>query len=94
MDRDAHPDRLRFDLCVVLFLTHDQGIFARIEVRVLDAVVGIVDPFVVEAFQHVFVSRLFQRIDIVVRVERDDEVVLIVVQLYFLCIRQSIGENP
>ena len=60
MDRDAHPDRLRFDLCVVLFLTHDQGVFTRIEVRVLDAVVGIVDPFVVEAFQHVFVSRLFQ----------------------------------
>ena len=51
MDRDAHPDRLWFDLCVVLFLTHDQGVFARIEVRVLDAVVGIADPFVVDEFR-------------------------------------------
>lgn len=83
MDNDAHPDRLRFNLGIVLLLAYGQCIFSRTEVGVLDAVVVVADPFIVETFQHIFVGRFFQCVDIIVRVERDDQVVLVMAQIYF-----------
>ena len=84
MDMNVHLDGTRlFLIRGVLYFPDDERVLSGVQVRIENIVVFAGYPFLVETFQHVFVRRLFQRIDIVVRCKSENQVILIIGQLYF-----------
>lgn len=83
MDVDVHLNGTGLFLVrVVLYFSDDEGVFSGVQVRIENVVIFAGNPFLVETFQHISVRRLFQRIDIVVRCKSENQVILIIGQLY------------
>ena len=82
-----------FQVRVVLYFSDDEGVFSGVQVRIENVVIFAGNPFLVETFQHIFVRRLFQRIDIVVRCKSENQIILIIGQLYLPGEGQSGGQH-